>query len=65
MSQPEESQGKTSKTDSVLRARPPAPALGAHVVGGPEPISAEARAREIAHADELAEEAEASSQEVS
>ncbi|MEN3308183.1 MAG: hypothetical protein V7603_4385 [Micromonosporaceae bacterium] len=67
MSQPEEAQSKTSKTDDVLRHRPAAPPVGGPALtgGGTAPVDADARAREIAHADEQAEEAEAGSQEVS
>jgi hypothetical protein len=68
MSQPEEAQGKTRKTDDVLRARPAPPPTGGPVpTGGGDtgPAEPPARRREIAHADEMAEEAEAGSQEVS
>jgi hypothetical protein len=59
MSQPEEAQGKTRKTDDVLRARPAAPPAGGLTGGGGAgPADLAARQQEIAHADELAEDAE-------
>jgi hypothetical protein len=76
MSQPEEAQEKTPKTDDVLQRQPAPPPTGPRVEGagaGPRvegagaapPPDPRIRAQELKHADELAEEAEASSQEVS
>jgi hypothetical protein len=68
MSQPEEAQEKTPKTDDVLQRRPAPPPTGPQVEGaGPAtpPPDPRIRAQELAHADEMAEEAEARSQEVS
>jgi hypothetical protein len=65
MSQPEESQGKTRKTDDVLRGRPAAPPVRGLAGGGAGPADLAARQREIQHADEMAEDAETASPEVS